>query len=102
MKHYHDPDLDCGAPTFDGKFFVKLAKLVKRHYGELENHSEVAEAMTIAERLHKLASKEDAAGGFVSVGGLVIDMEALAERRKNSPAQKQRDLEDDATWEIPE
>ena len=35
MTHYHDPDLDCGAPTFD-EALVKLAKLVKRHYGGLK------------------------------------------------------------------
>lgn len=58
--------------------------------------------MTIADRLLKLADKEDAAGGTVSVGGLVIDIEAIEKRRRNSPDQKQRDLEDDGTWTIME
>lgn len=31
--HYHDPDLDCGAPTFDAAL-VKLARLVRKHYGD--------------------------------------------------------------------
>lgn len=35
VKNYHDPVLDCGAPTFD-EALVKLAKLVKRHYGDLK------------------------------------------------------------------
>lgn len=58
--------------------------------------------MTIAERLINLAKKEDAAGGTVSVGGMVIDIEAIERRGRNSPDQKQRDLEDDFTWSIPE
>jgi hypothetical protein len=31
--HYHDVDLDCGAPTFD-EALVKLAKKVKKKYGD--------------------------------------------------------------------
>ena len=31
--NYHDTKLDCGAPTFD-EALVKLARLVKRHYGD--------------------------------------------------------------------
>lgn len=57
--------------------------------------------MTIAERLQKLAAKEDAAGGTVSVGGLVIDVDALISRRERAD-QKQRDREDDFAWEIAE
>lgn len=33
MAHFHDIDLDCGAPTFD-EALIKLARLVKRHYGD--------------------------------------------------------------------
>lgn len=33
VTHYHDVDLDCGAPTFD-KALIKLARLVRRHYGD--------------------------------------------------------------------
>ena len=33
--HYHDIKLDCGAPTFD-QALVKLARLVKKHYGANE------------------------------------------------------------------
>lgn len=32
LKHYHDVNLDCGAPTFD-EALIKLAKLVKKNYG---------------------------------------------------------------------
>jgi hypothetical protein len=31
--NYHDPDLDCGAPTFD-EALIKLAKLVLKKYGD--------------------------------------------------------------------
>lgn len=54
--------------------------------------------MTIAERLQKIAGKED--GCLVSVGGMVIDIEAIEKRRRNSPDQKQRDLDDDFTWRL--
>ena len=33
--HYHDPDLDCGAPTFD-EALVKLARKVRRKYGDIK------------------------------------------------------------------
>lgn len=33
LQHYHDMDLDCGASTFD-QALVKLARLVKKHYGD--------------------------------------------------------------------
>ena len=33
LRHFHDVDLDCGAPTFD-EALVKLARLVKKHYGD--------------------------------------------------------------------
>jgi hypothetical protein len=33
LQHWHDVKLDCGAPTFD-EALVKLARLVKRHYGD--------------------------------------------------------------------
>jgi hypothetical protein len=33
LMHYHDPRLDCGAPTFD-QAIVKLARLVRKHYGD--------------------------------------------------------------------
>lgn len=33
----HDYRLDCGAPTFD-EAIIKLARLVKRHYGDYEPH----------------------------------------------------------------
>lgn len=32
---YHDPDLDCGGPTFD-EALVELAKLVLEHYGDYD------------------------------------------------------------------
>lgn len=55
--------------------------------------------MTIAERLRKLAGKED--GCFVSVGGLVIDLEtAYAKRRRESTEQFRRDEEDDFMWQF--
>lgn len=56
--------------------------------------------MTIAERLHKIAAKEDAAGGFVSVGGFIIDIEAIERRRRESADQKRRDREDDFMWRL--
>lgn len=31
--HVHDIDLDCGADTFE-EAIIKLAKLVRKHYGE--------------------------------------------------------------------
>jgi len=33
LQHYHDIRLDCGAPTFD-EALVKLARLVRKHYGD--------------------------------------------------------------------
>jgi len=33
LTTYHDPDLDCGGPTFD-EAFVKLAKLAQKKYGD--------------------------------------------------------------------
>ena len=33
LEHYHDTNLDCGAPTFD-EALVKLARLVLKHYGD--------------------------------------------------------------------
>jgi len=35
LMHYHDIDLDCGAPSFDDAL-VKLAKLVRKHYGDIK------------------------------------------------------------------
>ena len=34
-EHYHDVELDCGAATFD-EALVRLARLVKKHYGDYE------------------------------------------------------------------
>ena len=32
---YHDPDLDCGGPTFDAAL-IELARLVLEHYGDYD------------------------------------------------------------------
>lgn len=38
IQHTHDVDLDCGAPTFD-EALVKLAKKVKKKYGDFKSES---------------------------------------------------------------
>ena len=35
IVHYHDIELDCGAPTFD-EALIRLAKLVRKHYGDIK------------------------------------------------------------------
>ena len=35
IQTYHDIKLDCGAPTFD-EALVKLARLVRKHYGDFK------------------------------------------------------------------
>jgi hypothetical protein len=42
VAHFHDPRLDCGAPTFD-EAIVKLARLVRKHYGDFKRPKWIAE-----------------------------------------------------------